>query len=153
MYFRLEGNGSGEIIVSKLHLLFALFCQIRDVWLNEEIIQFENGKLIKTSFPWLTGRDDLLTGRMGFLKKRSQHIQIADIEHAIQELAMGRLKSVGVAIMRALVLELPVMNPSLRPQSGETGTLDQSRCIFYRTGFFTGRSIIRNPTLRKMFSN
>lgn len=87
MYFRLEGNGSGEMVVSKPHLLFALFCQIRDEWLNEEIIQFENGKLVKTSFPWLTGRDDLLTGRMGFLKKRSQQIQIADIEHAMQELA------------------------------------------------------------------
>lgn len=87
MYFRLEGNGSGEMVVSKPHLLFALFCQIRDEWLDEKLIQFEDGKLVKTSFSWLTGRDDLLTGRMGFLKKRSQHIQIADIEHAMQELA------------------------------------------------------------------
>lgn len=87
MYFRLTGNGSGEMVASKPHLLYTLFCKIRDEWYDREIIKFKNGKLVKTSFPWLTGRDDLLTGRMGFLKKRSQQIQISDIEDSMQELA------------------------------------------------------------------
>jgi hypothetical protein len=87
MYLRLGANGNGEMIASKPHLLYTLFCRIRDEWLNKGVAQFENGKLLKTSFRWITGRDDLLTGRMGFLKNRSHRIHIADVELAIQELA------------------------------------------------------------------
>jgi len=87
MYFRLDENGSGEILASKPNLLYALFCRIREDWANADIEQFENGRLTRTSFSLLTGRDDLLTGRMGFLRQRKQLIQITDVERAMQELA------------------------------------------------------------------
>ena len=40
MYFKLSSSGDGEIVTSKPHLLYSLFCQIRDEWLNENITEF-----------------------------------------------------------------------------------------------------------------
>ncbi len=87
MYFRIQENGSGELVASKPHLLYTLFCQIRDDWLDKEIAQFRDGKFVEVSFPAITGRDDLLTGRMKFFRNRDKKTQISDMEHSFQELA------------------------------------------------------------------
>ncbi len=87
MYFRLEANGSGEIIASRPHLIYTLFCHVRDNWLDEKASAFADGKRITISLSDITARDDLLIGRRGFLKNRDQQIQFSDIESSMQELA------------------------------------------------------------------
>lgn len=87
LYFRLDKNGGGEITASRPNLLYALFCRIRDDWSYTDIGQFEAGRLMPVNFSLLTGRDDLLTGRMGFLKNRREQVDIADIEHSMQQVA------------------------------------------------------------------
>lgn len=87
MYFKLNPDGSGELIASKANLLYALFCQIRDEWLNENVAEFASGKLICSDFKWITGRDELLTGRTGFQNSKGYAGEEALIEKNIQELA------------------------------------------------------------------
>jgi len=89
MFFRLNSSGDGEIIASKSHLLYALFCQIKEDWLNQPVDQFENGKLLKTSFCWLRGED-------GFYGMKTRYTRNYDPETSIKELArMGVLSCCG----------------------------------------------------------
>ncbi|MFX0199431.1 MAG: hypothetical protein ACFFCW_25190, partial [Candidatus Hodarchaeota archaeon] len=55
MFFRINKNGEGELVTSKPHLLYALFCQIKNNWLDEDITKFEKGRLVISKFRWLTG--------------------------------------------------------------------------------------------------
>ena len=45
MYFRLESNGSGEIVASRASLIYTLFCHIRDIWLDAEVSMFVSQRL------------------------------------------------------------------------------------------------------------
>lgn len=80
MYFRINSSGNGEIVASKQHLLYALYCQIRDEWLDKDVKEFENGKLLQSRFRWLTGGDGFYGGRQRFSKNY-------DPESAIKEMA------------------------------------------------------------------
>jgi len=86
-YFRLEEDGSGLLLASQGHLLYALCCRIRDEWLELDVAEFAEGRWMEASFNWLGGRDELLTGRLGFLKKRTERMQEADLEEGMRELA------------------------------------------------------------------
>ncbi|UCE04888.1 MAG: hypothetical protein JSW07_14860, partial [bacterium] len=57
MFFRLNKNGEGELVTSKSHLLYALFCRIKEEWLKEKVESFENGRLEIATFRWLQGAD------------------------------------------------------------------------------------------------
>ena len=57
MFFRLNQSGEGELVSSKQHLLYALFCRIKEDWVNEEIESFKNGRLEIATFRWLQGAD------------------------------------------------------------------------------------------------
>ncbi|MBN2093079.1 hypothetical protein JW964_25875, partial [candidate division KSB1 bacterium] len=50
MFFQLDANGNGDLIASKPNLLYALFCQIKEDWLDSELSEFENGKILKPKF-------------------------------------------------------------------------------------------------------
>jgi len=52
MYFRLDESGNGELISSKPHLLYGLFCRIRDEWMDEDISKFKPGWSATTTFKW-----------------------------------------------------------------------------------------------------
>lgn len=80
MFFRLNTSGDGEIVTSKSHLLWALFCHIKEEWLDEDISQFEKGKLLTSSFKWLRGED-------GFFASKRRFTRNYDAESGIQELA------------------------------------------------------------------
>jgi hypothetical protein len=96
MSFSLRPDGSGEIVASRPHLIYTLFCHIRDNWLDEEVTSFTGGKRIAISLSDINARDDLLVGRRGFLKNRQEQIQFADIESSMQE--MARLGSSSVVV-------------------------------------------------------
>ncbi|RKX34764.1 MAG: hypothetical protein DRP71_06040 [Verrucomicrobia bacterium] len=112
MFLRLQTDGSGEMVASRPHLLYTLFCQIRDIWLDADASSFTDGKLIAISISNLTARDDLLTGRKGFLKTGDKQVQFSDIEFSIQEIA--RLGS-----SRVIVNELATPFAQERGPEGE----------------------------------
>jgi len=80
MLFKLDVNGNGELLASKPHLLYALFCQLKDEWLVSELAEFENGKVLKPKFAWLRGTD-------GFFADKRRFSKDYDPESSIQELA------------------------------------------------------------------
>ncbi len=57
MFFRINKSGEGELVTSKPHLLYALFCRVKEDWLDEEVELFERGRLEISSFRWLQGAD------------------------------------------------------------------------------------------------
>jgi len=112
MFFSLRPDGSGELIASRTHLIYTLFCHIRDNWLDEAVSSFEDGRMITISLKDITARDDLLVGRAVFLKQRHQQVQVSDIEMSMQE--MARLGSA-----RVIVNELPTLFAQERGPEGE----------------------------------
>lgn len=85
-YFQFE-NGKGELSASAPHLLYAIWHRLRTDWLTESVENFAQGRLIKPQFRWLAGRDEFLTGRLGFCKQRQHDISLKDIETSMRELA------------------------------------------------------------------
>ena len=52
MYFRLTEQGGGELVTSKPHLLYGLFCRIAEEWLTADLKQFQQGWSAATTFKW-----------------------------------------------------------------------------------------------------
>ena len=61
MYFKIGKDGSGELVVSSEHLLYATYCQVK-LWRNENIDKFVNGKTMTPAFTWLRNYSDFLVG-------------------------------------------------------------------------------------------
>ncbi|HEX9974290.1 MAG TPA: hypothetical protein VGD14_19630, partial [bacterium] len=80
MFFKLDANGNGELLASKPHLLYPLFCQLKEEWLDSDLAEFENGKILKPKFTWLRGDDGFFTGKKRFSRGY-------DPEGSIKELA------------------------------------------------------------------
>ncbi|MDA0709485.1 MAG: hypothetical protein O3B73_04660 [bacterium] len=85
-FFRFA-NGRGELSASAPHLLYPLLCRLRDDWLDEPADAFEAGRTLQAQFRWLAGRDEFLTGRLGFSKRRNQVVGPEDLENGMRELA------------------------------------------------------------------
>lgn len=85
-FFRFA-NGCGELSASAPHLLYPLLCRLRDDWLTEPANVFAEGRLITPHFCWLAGRDEFLTGRLGFNKRRQHPVGPEDLENSMRELA------------------------------------------------------------------
>jgi hypothetical protein len=94
-FFRFA-NGRGEPSASAPHLLYPLLCRIREEWLSEPASDFAQGRMIEPQFRWLAGRDEFLTGRLGFTKRRRTPVDDTDLEDSVRELA--RLGSTHVVI-------------------------------------------------------
>ena len=96
MYFKLGEQGGGELVASRPHLIYTLFCHIRDNYLDVAASEFAAGKLTPITLANINARDDLLTGRAGFLINRERKVQHSDIEASFQE--MARLGSAQVVV-------------------------------------------------------
>lgn len=80
MYFCIDEFGSGELLVSHAHLLWGLFCTMKEEWLNEPVENFIEGKIIEPKFNWITGRDACFGWRRRFIRDY-------DPEKSVQEFA------------------------------------------------------------------
>lgn len=96
MYFKLNEQGGGELIASRTHLIYTLFCHLRDSCLDLAASEFSAGKLIPITLADINARDDLLTGRSSFLINRERQVQHSDIEASFQE--MARIGSAQVVV-------------------------------------------------------
>jgi len=79
--------GSGQLCASKPHLLYALFAKLRDEWAIQDTEALAEGRLLRPTFCAITGRDELLIGRYGFLKRRRTAVDDEDVDAAFAELA------------------------------------------------------------------
>ena len=84
---QLNEDGSGTLRAAQPHLLYTAFTLLRDDWADRPVQEFARGHRLTPRFRWITGRDDLLTGRRKVRKHRTERIQTADIEAAMRELA------------------------------------------------------------------
>ena len=80
MFFKLDALGNGELIASKPSLLYALFCMLKEQWLDENLAEFKSGKILKPKFTWLRGDDGFFAGKKRFSRGY-------DAERSIKELA------------------------------------------------------------------
>lgn len=80
MFFRISASGEGELVTSKQHLLYALFCRVKEDWKDESVITFEKGRLETATFAWLEGSD-------GTWSHRSRAPRHYDAEKSLKELA------------------------------------------------------------------
>lgn len=96
MYCQLDEMGGGLLIASRPHLIYTLFCHLRDNNLDVAASEFSAGKLIPITLADINARDDLLTGRSSFLINRERQVQHSDIEASFQE--MARIGSARVVV-------------------------------------------------------
>ncbi len=61
MYFKIDSEGSGELVVSKEYLLYATYSQIKS-WSDKNVDEFVNGKIMTPAFRWLRNYSDFLVG-------------------------------------------------------------------------------------------
>ncbi len=80
-------DGDCQLSASTPSLLYGLYTRIRDAWGDEPASNFSGSRWLRPTFTWLTGRDELLTGRYGFLRQRTQPIGPDDVDASMQELA------------------------------------------------------------------
>ena len=87
LYCQLSADGTGQLSASVPDLLYAAFCCLRDDWSAADLTLLSQGHLVQQRFPWLAGRDELLTGRCGFLRRRAGPVTSADVGAGMAELA------------------------------------------------------------------
>ena len=61
MYFKINRDGSGELVVSKEYLLYATYSEVKS-WSDKNVDEFVNGKIITPAFRWLRDYSDFLVG-------------------------------------------------------------------------------------------
>jgi hypothetical protein len=55
MFVRLTPAGGGELVTFKPHLLYALFCRLKEEWINDDVASLSKGRLERATFRWLEG--------------------------------------------------------------------------------------------------
>ena len=86
MYARIH-DGGGQLSASAPHLLYALYARVRDVWATQDRAALAHGRLLRPTFHAMAGRDELLIGRYGFLKRRRHAVDDGDVAATFAELA------------------------------------------------------------------
>ncbi len=79
-FLKLDNQGNGFLIGSKQHLLYSLYCSLRDDWLDKDVQELAKGTLSMTTFPWIEGSD-------GAWPSHANPPRHYDPEKSIQELA------------------------------------------------------------------
>jgi hypothetical protein len=69
------------------HLLYALFAKLRDEWATDRATALVQGRLLRPTFHAMAGRDELLIGRFGLLKRLRETVDDDDLEATFAELA------------------------------------------------------------------
>ncbi len=60
MFFKLGADGSGDLVASRPHLLYPLYCLLKEKWLDTDVGAFAAGKLVRPAFARLEGGDNYL---------------------------------------------------------------------------------------------
>ena len=85
-------EGTGELIASHTHLLYAGFCRLAEEWAAEPAREFAEGRRASVHIPWLEGDD-------GFFSGRPRYVRHYDPEATIRELARMGCSHVSVNLL------------------------------------------------------
>ncbi|MDH4198167.1 MAG: hypothetical protein OEW05_12200 [Candidatus Aminicenantes bacterium] len=114
MFIKLGADGSGELVASRAHLLYPLFCLLKEKWLDSDLGAFAAGKLIRPAFARLEGGDN-------YLANPKWVAEGYDAETSVRELARLGFSHVPV---NALAKDMPA-------EQGPPGE------IYYRFYYFS----------------
>jgi len=114
MFFRLAPDGSGELVASAPHLLYALYRLVKDDWAGLDTAGFEKGKVVSPAFSRLEGGDN-------YLANPKRVAEGYDAETSVRELARLGFSHVPV---NALAKDMPA-------EQGPPGE------IYYRFYYFS----------------
>jgi hypothetical protein len=114
MFLKLAPDGTGELTTSAPHLLYALYCLLKEDWLAAETAEFEKGKFILPRFSRLEGGDN-------YLANPKRVAAGYDAERSVRELARLGFSHVPV---NALAKDMPA-------EQGPPGE------IYYRFYYFS----------------
>jgi hypothetical protein len=78
--FRVTSEGDGELVASHPHLLYPLFCMIKEDWIDEDVRLFSKGKTVKPTFLWMRNLSDFFVRYL----RRARHF---DREDFVRQLA------------------------------------------------------------------
>lgn len=79
IFIKLSADGNGVLLVSKPHLLYALFSQLKEHWLDLDVAEFEGGKILKPKFTWLRGDDGFFAGKKRFSRDYDPECSIKEL--------------------------------------------------------------------------
>lgn len=114
MFLKLAPDGSGELAASAPHLLYALYCLVKEDWLDRDAAEFAAGKLVSPRFARLEGGDN-------YLANPKRIARGYDPESSVRELARLGFSHVPV---NALAKDMPA-------EQGPPGE------IYYRFYYFS----------------
>ncbi len=114
MFFRLAPDGSGELVTSAPHLLYALYRLVKDDWAGLDAAGFEKGNVVSPAFSRLEGGDN-------YLANPKRVAAGYDAETSVRELARLGFSHVPV---NALAKDMPA-------EQGPPGE------IYYRFYYFS----------------
>ena len=96
MSFRITSEGDGEIVASHPHLLYALFCLIREDWIDEDIKLFSKGRTLKPTFLWLRNLSDFFVRYL----RRARHFDREDFTRQLARQGFSHVTINGLGVDR-----------------------------------------------------
>jgi hypothetical protein len=87
-------GGSWELSASHPCWLYALFCLVKDEWLDEESTAFSPGRTLRPAFPWLRNLSDFFAGSLRGSRHFSREGYVRQIAH--QGFSHLSINSLGV---------------------------------------------------------
>ena len=69
IYFQINENGSGKLIVSHKHFLFSFVSNLLENWLEHDVEKYNKGKWIKPAFKWQRSVFDYFLTQMGRIQR------------------------------------------------------------------------------------
>ena len=64
MSFQIEPDGSGQLVASHEHWLYALYALVTEEWINHDAVEFAKGRTIRPTFPWFRNLNDFFVGSL-----------------------------------------------------------------------------------------
>ena len=79
-YFELHPDGHGWLLASRAHLLYWLWGQVSELWIDEPVARYQAGRLLTSTIGWVEGVDSSFACR-------AEQARGYDVETAIREFA------------------------------------------------------------------
>lgn len=94
--FRMTSEGDGELVASHPHLLYPLFCMIKEDWIDEDVRLFSKGKTVKPTFLWLRDLSDFFVRYL----RRARHFDREDFVRQLARQGFSHVTINGLGVDR-----------------------------------------------------
>lgn len=94
--FRLTADSSGALVASHPHLLYPLFCMIKEDWLDEDVRKFINSRTVKPTFLWLRNLNDFFVGSL----RKARHFEPEEFVKQLARQGFSHITINGLGVDR-----------------------------------------------------